>query len=389
VIRTEINEMVSLAERLLTAGEPGILATLFAANGSTYRPLGSMMLAGPSSAMTVGGVSGGCLEDYIARRGRMLTEAKPAILLRFNSAPDAGADVPMLGCGGTIEVLVERFTTEHMAFLRWLAALYESDYASDAVVVIETAASGELAVRRWLDFELRSKPIPRLESLRRRAIAGERSVQASIGPNQRALVHYVAPLRRLILFGAGNDVPPLATLGRSLGWHVCVADRQARRASRSRFPDVDQIVAADWHGAVQAIKFTPNSAVVVMTHNVDDDAEILSLLADRPLGYIGVLGPQRRRDWLIENLDIRTPQSAAFAGRIRGPIGLDLGERSAMGIAVSIVGEIVAQLNGRTAQPLSASAIESNADHSALPLLAPADSLTIVKGCSYCETDGR
>jgi xanthine/CO dehydrogenase XdhC/CoxF family maturation factor len=48
--------------------------------------------------------------------------------------------------------------------------------------------------------------------------------------------------------------------------------------------------------------------------------------------------------------------SEAFAARIRGPIGLDLGDRSAPGIAVSVVSEILAELNGRRATSLSATA---------------------------------
>jgi xanthine/CO dehydrogenase XdhC/CoxF family maturation factor len=37
---------------------------------------------------------------------------------------------------------------------------------------------------------------------------------------------------------------------------------------------------------------------------------------------------------------------------VRGPIGLDLGDRSAAGIAVAVAAEIIAQLNVRDAQPL-------------------------------------
>src|SRR5271166_2590251 len=67
--RDDFAEMISLAERLLAVGEPCALATLFAVDGSSYRPLGSMMLAGPSATLSAGGISGGCLEDYIIRRG--------------------------------------------------------------------------------------------------------------------------------------------------------------------------------------------------------------------------------------------------------------------------------------------------------------------------------
>ncbi len=77
MIRNELREMVSLAERLIAAEEPASLATLFAANGSTYRRLGSMMVGGPSSTFTAGGVSGGCLEDFIAQRGARSPTSSP------------------------------------------------------------------------------------------------------------------------------------------------------------------------------------------------------------------------------------------------------------------------------------------------------------------------
>src|SRR3954451_8581299 len=103
MIRNELSEMISLAERLQAADFPATLATLVAANGSTYRPLGSMMLGGPSSTYMAGGVSGGCLEGYILQRGLSLTKQQPAIMLQFDADPQAyQSDIPSLGCGGSI-----------------------------------------------------------------------------------------------------------------------------------------------------------------------------------------------------------------------------------------------------------------------------------------------
>ena len=162
-----------------------------------------------------------------------------------------------------------------------------------------------------------------------------------------------------MILGAGNDARPLCALGHSLGWHVCVADRRARMATHGRFPDADQVVSrrlADGrlrfdHG------FTPQTAGrMLMTHGLADDAEILPLLAEQPAAYIGVLGPARRRRWLLENVESAAELSETFVNRLRGPIGLDLGDRSPGGIAVSIVSEILAELNGRTAAPLCQSA---------------------------------
>lgn len=355
MIRNDLHEMISLAERLSAVGEPAALTTLFAVGGSSYRPLGSLMLAGPSAALSAGGISGGCLEDFLIRRGRELTADRPAVLQRFEVGPDSTGDVPSLGCGGSIEVLLERFTPEHLAFLRELAAAHEADRPSAAICEIEAISPVDLAVRRTvLTGDAQTPNLDhQLESLVARAMFEETSVQAEILPNRRVLVQCVPPLVRLVILGAGNDAQPLAALGRSLGWHVCVADRRARLATHSRFPDADQVVAADWWTALGSITFTPQTAVVLMTHSLDDDVEILSIFPQRPIAYLGALGPAHRRQWLLDRIDeARTVNW--LRERLRGPIGLDLGDRSPAGIAVSIVSEILCELNGRKAEPLSA-----------------------------------
>ena len=81
-MRHELPEMIGLVERMISSDVSGTLATLFAARGSTYRPLGSMMVSLPG--MHAGGVSGGCLEAYVAREGLLATRSQPAALLSFS-----------------------------------------------------------------------------------------------------------------------------------------------------------------------------------------------------------------------------------------------------------------------------------------------------------------
>jgi xanthine/CO dehydrogenase XdhC/CoxF family maturation factor len=90
-----------------------------------------------------------------------------------------------------------------------------------------------------------------------------------------------------------------------------------------------------------------------MTHSVPDDAVLLPLLADKPCAYVGVLGPAHRRDGLIQLAGEAGSINDEFVERLRGPIGLDLGNRSAAGIAVSVIAEIVAELNERDGKPMS------------------------------------
>ena len=167
------------------------------------------------------------------------------------------------------------------------------------------------------------------------------------------LVQYMPPLTRLLIFGAGDDAQPLCEIGASLGWHVSVADRRSLLATGARFPQAQAVVAADWDEAVNALHCSARTAAVLMTHSLDDDARVLSALSRRQLSYIGALGPAHRRQWLLEEvtaLGVRLTDDVRL--RLRGPIGLDLGERSPAGIAVAVVAEILAHFNARNAQPL-------------------------------------
>jgi xanthine dehydrogenase accessory factor len=335
--RSELTHMIDLAKRLLAAGEPGVLSTLFTSNGSTYRPLGSMMVSGPP-ALLAGGISGGCLEQYVARTGRSLTQQQPAAMLSFDADPDHddGAK-PVLGCGGSIEVLVERLTVDHVAFLESFHRAIVSDEPSLATCTIDVCEDQASNVSRsWTQ-----------------TIDRHCTEHVELADGCRMLVHYIPPMTRLVIFGAGDDVQPLCTMARGLGWNVTVVDRRARLATASRFADADQVIGDDWAAAVEQIKFAPHTAAVLMTHSLVDDIEILPLLQDKPMFYVGSLGPEHRREWLIDGALKTMNLSETFVANFRGPIGLNLGDRTATGIAVSITAEIISQLNHRNPTSLS------------------------------------
>jgi len=138
-----------------------------------------------------------------------------------------------------------------------------------------------------------------------------------------------------------------------MGWHVSVADRRGRLATRARFPNARAVLACDWDEAVDAVVCSPRTAAVLMTHSLDDDARVLSLLSRRQLSYLGALGPAHRRQWLIDQASLYDlTRGDQIAVTVHGPIGLDLGDRSAAGIAVAVAAEILARLNHRDAKPL-------------------------------------
>jgi len=81
----ELSAMADLAKDVVASGLPGTLTTLFSARGSTYRPLGSMMVSLPGTR--AGGISGGCLDEYVARIGERETRNVSAAMLHFTTHP--------------------------------------------------------------------------------------------------------------------------------------------------------------------------------------------------------------------------------------------------------------------------------------------------------------
>ncbi|HSI11053.1 MAG TPA: XdhC family protein, partial [Chthoniobacter sp.] len=80
--------------------QPWALATLVETRGSTYRKPGARMLV-DSSGGTIGVLSGGCLEDEIARQGMEIIDGAPPVLLEFDTRR-------LYGCDGHVKILLER-----------------------------------------------------------------------------------------------------------------------------------------------------------------------------------------------------------------------------------------------------------------------------------------
>ena len=68
-------------------------------------------------------------------------------------------------------------------------------------------------------------------------------------------------------------------------------------------------------------------------------------LADRDVGYVGLLGPPARRDELLARLTQQ--RRAALEGRLRAPVGLLLGGEGPEAIALAIVAQLQQALHGK------------------------------------------
>jgi xanthine dehydrogenase accessory factor len=173
------------------------------------------------------------------------------------------------------------------------------------------------------------------------AIRMGKSTTAEIDGRKLFIAVHVPPVK-LVVVGAVHISQALAPVARQLGLDMTVVDPRTAFATPERFPDVP--VIAEWPDvALPPLGIDAYTAFVALTHDpkIDDPALHAALRAE--CFYIGALGSRKTHARRVERLKAAGFDDPAI-GRIRAPVGLDIGAVSPAEIAVSIAGEIVAAL---------------------------------------------
>ena len=239
-------------------GERFALATLVRAQGSSYRRPGARMLI-REDGLTIGSLSGGCLEEEVALRARGVLETGEPLLVSFDTRK-------RFGCHGKIDIFIE-----------CVAEKFFVDIANDL-----DARRSHTAITRFCKNEF---------------------------------VHEIHPPIRVLIFGEGPESAPIRKLSQSLGWQPLeIVD-----------PNSLSILHDEW------------TAAIVKSHKYGRDFAALQKLLPMNLRYVGLIGPRKRRDQLLNDLlDLGVTINAGFFA----PAGLDLGAETPEEIALAIVSEI-------------------------------------------------
>jgi xanthine/CO dehydrogenase XdhC/CoxF family maturation factor len=159
-------------------------------------------------------------------------------------------------------------------------------------------------------------------------------------------VEWVSAPQRLFVLGGGDDAMPVVQMATLLGWNVIVADGRAQMARRERFPEAERVLlAAD----IAELGVGTRDAAVIMTHSYDQDRGFLMglLRGDGP-GFIGLLGAAHRSSLLVSEAAAALGLGLAeCCARVHAPVGLDLGGDGAEAIALAVVAQVQAWVQGR------------------------------------------
>jgi len=269
------------------------LATLVRTRGSTYRKPGARLLVDSRGGM-LGVLSGGCLEEEIARYGLNVIRKGVPELLVFDTRR-------LYGCNGFIEILVEKIP------------------AADTIENLLTLLANKISRRELCRVRTRFEG----EKLGSELLTNDSFVIEEPG----ALLHTIRPPVRLLLFGNGPAVEPVQALAHDLKWSV---EHLSHPSGLS-----DNFVPDD------------QTAALVMTHNFGRDLVALDRLLPLRLPYLGLLGPRKRHAELLAQLQEYRELRSSWIENLYAPAGLDIGSEAPEEIALSIVSEVTAVLSKR------------------------------------------
>ena len=303
--------VLDAAAASIRGGDRGVLALVLETEGSTYAAVGDMVLF--DGDLQVGWLSGGCLEPQLAKRARDVADSGHIDCIEIDTRSDddllAGS---ALGCRGRLRIA--------MLPLRSMPAV---DLLIDAWLHVGVSLHANIDADGSLAFAAGSQRAQwSLDTHGQHWSGDATSWQLSL-----------PRLPRLLILGAGPETQTLIPLLRELGWWVCLAERRVRWRDVCTSADACLQIAP-----AAAIHDAAPDAVLVMHHDFELDREALEALAGTDIGFIGLLGPRRRRDDLFKLLTAR--QCDSLTPRLRSPVGLDLGGRGPQAIALSIAAQL-------------------------------------------------
>jgi xanthine dehydrogenase accessory factor len=295
----------------------------------------------------VGLLSGGCLEaDLKIHAQQVLASGVPRAIEYDTHGPDDLIFGIGAGCEGAMRVLLEPAERGSLAATALAAAgnATRAGLTTSLVIVHESRALR-------LGTYCAAPPLPAMlvaAGEQARVNGASRHFDSEdCGQRTQALIQFLAPPPYLLVCGAGSDAEPVVSAACALGWRVAVVDHRPAYAVASRFPGAT-VSLADACSLRAAVDIERCHAAVVMSHHLPSDISYLrELAAASAPAYVGLLGPPARRSRLARELGATAEK---LRGRIRGPVGLDIGAATPEGIALAIVGEIHAWLAGRAVE---------------------------------------
>ena len=360
----EIRDILKAFDEAQKLGKQTALATVVHVEGSSYRRPGARMLIEDDGQLT-GAISGGCLEGDALRKALLVMSEKRSKLVTYDTMDDDDAKFGVgLGCNGIIQVLIEPIDTANPNNpIQYLKAVNEKRQKAVLITLFSLQDKKHPQYGTCLLLKEDKRLIDHTPVLKDVLLGDAKEALAnqitsfknyiSNDHNLTAFIEVIKPPVSVIIIGAGNDVIPVVDMAEILGWETTVVDGRANYARKERFVSACQVLVSKPEQVLEQIEIDEQTVFLLMTHNYNYDMAMLKQLLQKTITYIGMLGPKKKRERMLNELKdeglIFTDQQLSV---LHSPVGLDIGAETSEEIAVSILAEIKALFAGKDVQSL-------------------------------------
>jgi xanthine dehydrogenase accessory factor len=285
-------------------GEPSVLVTVCAVEGSSMRGPGTIMGVAQDGSFA-GSLSGGCIENAVVAEALEALEVCSSRLVRFGAgSPYLDIKLP---CGGGLDV---HFCPLEGSNLPQLAL--EAVAARRSFSLRVTNGSADL-VSGW------QKP--------------------SFDPANQTSTFGHWPVPRIAIIGHGAGVEALAVLGQTMGCDVETLTSDEGIIKRFELLNIPA-TRLDRPSQTDLLNSDPWTAFVFLFHDHDWELDLMERAFALPHFYFGAMGGKKAHVQRSEALRARGIMDAQLTA-MRAPIGLFHSSRDPQTLALSTLAEII------------------------------------------------
>ena len=308
-MQSQDKEVLQQALAWIQSGAECWLCTVVATVGSSPRPVGSMLACNAAGEST-GSLSGGCVEEDLLLRlssGDIDTTTPQRLEYGVSAAENERLGLP---CGGRLQVMVQPLAARDEPWLQGAIAAIDDRRCVKRSLALATGLTELLAAEQFADL-----------------LISDDLLQQSLGPQMR-----------MLLVGAGQLAQSLAELALAMDYEVIVTDPRQQAISQWRGPDVSLLQGMPDDVILQHAN-DRFAIVITLTHDprIDDMALMEALATDA--WYVGALGSQRTTAKRLQRLR-ELGLSEEELARLHAPVGLPIGSKTPLEIAVAIMAQI-------------------------------------------------
>ena len=172
------------------------------------------------------------------------------------------------------------------------------------------------------------------------------------GGQMEVYLEPIIPKLTLVVVGAGHVGRQVVFLAKWLGYRVVVSDDREEMCTSEYMPGADEYLACPMAEIPNRMTITTNTYFIIATRGSNVDVEGLPGILDSHPAYIGVIGSKRRWENTKKSINQKKDYSKAFLS-VHSPIGLELKAETPEEIAISIMAEVMMEVNSASGKSMA------------------------------------